>query len=144
MHLKMLLAGAAGLALSINAIGTRAQSQTAASATAPSVYTLEQAEAGATVYQQHCAQCHGDTLEGLTGPGLRAHAFREMAASQGWTGYSLLNIISTNEPEDAPASLSPEDYRDVLAYILQLNGYPSGKDKNTVDSTSLRDLDLSK
>jgi hypothetical protein len=32
-------------------------------------------------------------------------------------------------PEDNPGSLSHQEFIDILAYILQLNRYPSGKQK---------------
>ncbi|MGH6828340.1 MAG: c-type cytochrome [Rhizomicrobium sp.] len=108
----------------------------------PAVYTLSQAQDGATVYTLHCASCHGARMEGDAGPPLRGHAFRQITASQGLTAYKLLNIISQSEPEDLPGSLNQEQYGDVVAYILQQNGYPAGRDSLSADSLNLRELDL--
>lgn len=106
------------------------------------VYTLAQAEAGGDVYRANCASCHGDMLEGVTGPGLRGHAFRQLVTSQGMTAYNLLNVISQNEPQNRPGSLSQEQYSDVLAFILQQNGYPAGRDQLSANSLNLKQLDL--
>jgi polar amino acid transport system substrate-binding protein len=35
--------------------------------------------------------------------------------------------MSTTMPEDNPGSLKPQQYADVVAYFLELNGYPEGK-----------------
>lgn len=107
------------------------------------VYTLAQAEQGADVYRLNCASCHGDMLDGATGPGLRGHAFRQLVASQGMTAYNLFTVISQNEPENRPGSLSQEEYNDVLAFILQQNGYPYGRDELSANSLNLKQLDLS-
>ena len=106
------------------------------------VYTLDQAQAGADVYQLQCASCHGETMDGVTGPALRGHAFRQLAASQGMTAYNLLTVISENEPQNRPGSLSQEQYGDVLAFILQQNGYPAGRDQLSANSLNLKQLDL--
>ena len=106
------------------------------------VYTLEQAQQGADVYRLNCASCHGDMLEGSTGPGLRGHAFQQLVASQGMTAYSLLTVISQNEPQNRPGSLTQEQYNDVVAFILQQNGYPSGRDNLSANSLNLKQLDL--
>jgi hypothetical protein len=35
-------------------------------------------------------------------------------------------FISTTMPQDNPASLALQEYADILAYLMQLNGMPSG------------------
>lgn len=82
------------------------------------VYTEAQAEAGLSTYQRICAKCHneGSPLEGS----------RFLVK---WTGrplYALWEFMSTRMPYDAPGSLSPEQYAEVLAYVLKLNRYPAG------------------
>jgi hypothetical protein len=39
--------------------------------------------------------------------------------------------MSTTMPEDNPGSLKPQQYADVVAYFLKLNGYPAGKTELT-------------
>lgn len=104
-------------------------------------YTLDQARAGALIYQQKCASCHGQEMEGYLGPPLRGHAFQVITSKQ-TSADRLLLIISRNEPQDDPGSLSDEEDGDVLAYILQVNGYPAGREKLSNESSHLRDLKL--
>ena len=46
---------------------------------------------------------------------------------------SLLDLISTTMPRTEPGSLSQQAYLDIVAYILQKNDYPPGRDELTVD-----------
>ena len=81
------------------------------------VYTEEQAQRGAQVYENICAKCHDQ------------NEFME-PLMQSWTGAPismLLFEITDLMPEDSPGSLEPGEYADVLAYILELNGLPPGQ-----------------
>ena len=82
------------------------------------IYTAAQADRGAAVFDKTCTACH-DTAR-FTGDEFLA----------GWTGkplHDLFNHMSTTMPEDNPGSLKPQQYADVVAYFLKLNGYPAGK-----------------
>ncbi|HKQ45824.1 MAG TPA: cytochrome c [Rhizomicrobium sp.] len=92
----------------------------------PALYTADQATAGAAIYSQSCAACHGAQLEGIAAPALKGSVFGEMAAAQGLTAQSLLDVIANTMPQSDPGSLKPEDNNAVTAYILQQNGYPAG------------------
>lgn len=92
----------------------------------PALYTTDQATAGATVYAQACASCHGSQLEGTGAPALKGAAFGELADAQSLTADTLLDVISGTMPQSDPGSLKPEEYSAVTAYILQQNGYPAG------------------
>jgi mono/diheme cytochrome c family protein len=111
-------------------------------ANAPAVYTASQATAGAAVFTQACAVCHGPTMEGLAGPALKGDMFREMAAAQQLTADSLLTVTSMSMPQSDPGSLSPEQYNQVVAYILQQNGYPAGDTPLAPGAPHLKDLQL--
>lgn len=104
-------------------------------------YTRDQAESGGAVYQKQCASCHGQDMEGYVGPPLRGHAFQVIASRQG-TVDRLLLVISSNEPQNNPGSLSEEDAGSVLAFILAANGYPAGNVKLSAGSPNLRALPL--
>jgi quinoprotein glucose dehydrogenase len=39
---------------------------------------------------------------------------------------ALFDQVSTNMPQDRPGSLTPQQYIDVVSYILQLNGIQAG------------------
>ena len=81
------------------------------------VYTEEQALRGAQVYENICAECHSqdEFMEPLM---------------QSWAGAPISMLffeITDMMPEDAPGSLEPAQYADVLAYILELNRLPPGQ-----------------
>jgi quinoprotein glucose dehydrogenase len=81
------------------------------------VYTAAQADRGAAVFKATCTACHEPSR--FTGNDFLS----------GWTGkplYALFDTVSATMPEDNPGSLKPEQYADVVAYFLELNGYPTG------------------
>ena len=88
------------------------------------VYTTDQATAGAKIYVASCAMCHGQSLEGLSGPALAGSAF--IGKWTGQTADDLHYIMSTQMPQTAPGSLKPDEYLDLVAYVLQQNKYAAG------------------
>lgn len=98
---------------------------------ADGVYTEEQAARGKSAFEMYCASCH--ELSFHTGEQFRF----------GWFGrsvYDLFRIIKTTMPEDNIGGLSDDDYARLVAYILQLNGFPAGKDSLAVDPAAMRRL----
>jgi mono/diheme cytochrome c family protein len=89
-------------------------------------YTAAQAGQGAAVYSQHCANCHGVSLEGKGGPALTGTSFQSMLEFAKMTASQLYEVISHTMPVYSPGSLSSEQYTQVLSFILSKNGYPSG------------------
>ena len=110
-----------------------------AQAAKPALYTADQATAGAAVYSQACAACHGAQLEGVAAPALKGANFGEMAAAQSLTADALLDVISNTMPQSDPGSLKPEENAAVTAYILQQNGYPAGSTALAKDAAGLKD-----
>jgi mono/diheme cytochrome c family protein len=108
----------------------------------PAVYTDAQASAGASVYAQSCAACHGSQLEGVAAPALKGPAFGDMANAQSLTVDTLLDVISNTMPQSDPGSLKPEDYAAVTAYILQQNGYPAGSTAMVKGGAGLKDAKI--
>jgi len=90
------------------------------------VYSDDQARRGQRVYQQACAQCHLQDLSGAaTAPALIGQPFFNR-----WNNLSLgdmVSVIRATMPEDAPDSLSPAEYIDLSAYLLQKTTAPSGE-----------------
>jgi mono/diheme cytochrome c family protein len=81
------------------------------------VYTAAQATRGEAQFKQNCAACH------TTGE------FSSVAFRRAWSGrtiYDLFEMVRTLMPYDSPGSLSRESYAEILAYFLELNGYPAG------------------
>jgi len=123
----MMLILAAGLPVAALAQGAK-----------PALYTEAQANAGAAVYAQSCAACHGSQLEGVAAPALKGPAFGDMANAQSLTADALLDVISNTMPQSDPGSLKPEEFAAVTAYILQQNGYPAGTTALAKDEPGLK------
>jgi mono/diheme cytochrome c family protein len=92
------------------------------------VFTTAQATRGKTVYENNCSRCHAVALTG----GTRGNAAPPLKGDRFWTDFerstvgNLLSLMQRTMPQDAPASLRPEDYADILAYVLDQNGFPAG------------------
>jgi mono/diheme cytochrome c family protein len=113
-----------------------------AQAAKPALYTADQATAGAAVYSQSCAACHGTQLEGVAAPALKGSTFGEMANAQSLTAQSLLEVVVNTMPQSDPGSLKPEEYSAVTAYILQQNGYPAGSTALATGAAGLKDAKI--
>lgn len=91
------------------------------------IYSEAQALRGKVAYGAACASCHGDNLSGggfasaLVGEEFRAIWDQKKVRAL----YS--RIISTM-PENDPGSLSEETVLDMVAYVLQANGFPAGSE----------------
>ena len=93
------------------------------------VYTEEQAKRGQARYRR-CILCHLDELQGdpaRQAPPIAGEAFLEKWSSH--TVKELFETISMTMPQDSPGSLSPQEYADVLSYMLQANKFPGGKEE---------------
>jgi|SRR5579872_2873101 len=94
------------------------------------VYAVEQAEAGKAIYAQKCASCHRDSLAGGVNesPPLKGAQF--MAAWQGMPLRSLYSRILSTMPKSDPGSLSEAETLNLLAYLLQENGFPPSTERS--------------
>ena len=115
-----------GLALLLN-LGLAAcggESSTSVSTTqsaAPVVTFASQVEAGAEAYAINCAICHGANLEGSTlGPLLSGFSWVRRWGTQ--TPTLLLGNIQANMPPGGNESITEEDYLNIVAHMLQVNG----------------------
>jgi mono/diheme cytochrome c family protein len=92
---------------------------------ADGVYSTEQAARGRQVYQPQCADCHGNTLEGSSGPPLAGMNFLS-----NWSARPLTNLVDKIQktmPFDMPATLSRQQSIDLAAFILQAGKFPVGQ-----------------
>jgi len=96
----------------------------AVAATPPALYTSAQATAGAAVFTQSCAMCHGANLQGGAGPALTGASFDSASANK--TIGSVFTLITTQMPLGSGGSLTHDQYTAVMAYILTKNDYPAG------------------
>jgi len=90
------------------------------------VYTTEQEKRGEALYANNCASCHGSALGGgESAPPLSGGEF--FANWNGLTLGDLFDRIRVSMPADRPGKLSREQNADVLAFMLSVNQFPSGK-----------------
>lgn len=103
------------------------------------VYTQEQAHRGRELYGQHCAACHGESLEGVEmAPALTGGDFLDK-----WTGQTvgdLFERIRTTMPQNKPGRLSRDVNVDITAYILSANDFPAGKTDLPRDTLILKQI----
>jgi len=91
------------------------------------VYSQAQARRGLLEYARSCEHCHGSSLTGDAideVPALVADAF--LFHWRGRTVQDLYARLSKAMPADAPGTLSADAYLDLVAYLLEANGYPAG------------------
>ncbi len=91
------------------------------------IYTKEQAERGHQLYDAQCADCHGTKLEGTTSTPLTGPPFIASWGRPDLTLDDFFYIVRKTMPKDAAGSLTREQYADVVAYILQQNGFRPGE-----------------
>jgi mono/diheme cytochrome c family protein len=105
-------------------------------------YTSGQADNGRIVFNRQCAICHGNDLLGKSGPALAGQQFLSVSQYQNLTADYLYRFMSKHMPLNAPGSLSKTQYLDTLAYILQVNGYTSGRQALTADDRKLTQIKI--
>ena len=85
------------------------------------VYSQEQSKRGRASYDGKCASCHDG---GTMGPELWGDAFLTQWENKDVGGF--FTRIQTTMPEDAPGSLGEKEVLDIIAYVIQTNGFPAG------------------
>ncbi len=91
---------------------------------APALYTKAQAATGFAKFIGNCAMCHGAHLEGRSGPSLKGPNWASAKAD--YTVGEVFTVVSQQMPANDPGSLEKSDYVNIMAYLLQQNGYPAG------------------
>ena len=103
------------------------------------VYTVAQAERGKEQYEQYCGQCHRPDLKGAgQNPALVGDSFLRRWYSVG----DLFSITSMAMPANNVHGLSSEQYLNITAYILQVNGLPAGLYALRDDRTAMHGMVL--
>jgi mono/diheme cytochrome c family protein len=131
----VLAAGAAALFLLAATPGGGARADDARSAS----FTQAQADQGGDLYRASCASCHGPALnDGEFAPPLKGVRFKAK-----WSGQpvgSLFGYISANMPPGQAGSMAPDDYANILAYLLQANGAQAGPQPLPAEAQALSAL----
>jgi S-disulfanyl-L-cysteine oxidoreductase SoxD len=121
MHNRITLLAAA---LCLSAAGGVVWAQDATT-TMSGVYSDAQATRGADQFATNCAPCHGSTAQGNgEAPALTGAEF-----TADWIGLTmgdLFDRIRTTMPQDQPGKLTRDQYADITAFLLKINGYPAG------------------
>jgi quinoprotein glucose dehydrogenase len=90
------------------------------------VFTAVQATRGQALYSVFCSSCHADDLAGTNSGDSGAPPLKHETFMRGSTAAALFTKIKTRMPLDAPGSLKDQEVLDVMAYLLQANGFPAG------------------
>jgi mono/diheme cytochrome c family protein len=113
--------------------------QTPAKTTKDKVYSKEQAARGATMFNKTCAPCHDPakkTADKTPGPPLVGPSSMFV---ENWKDHALGEIfttILTTMPNDGSVVLTENDTVDLVAHLLQANGYPEGPDALKYDAAA--------
>ncbi len=91
------------------------------------VYTREQSARGRATFEEACVRCHGRDLAGTTGPALTGEQFQ-----QSWGGGTIEVLfvkIRDTMPPGFGTVLDDRQKLEIVAYILETNGFPAGRDE---------------
>lgn len=95
------------------------------------VFTREQVSRGQDVFVAQCRSCHMP----------ESHASPAFQAA--WGGKPLSELyayIRERMPKNEPASLSDQEYIDVMTYLLRLNRAPEGAAELPADADALKGI----
>jgi mono/diheme cytochrome c family protein len=101
-------------------------------------YTAAQAATGKTAYDANCAVCHGNTMtNGTFAPPLAGEYFKGQ-----WTGKTVGAFLTKSKtmPPASPNSLPEQTYADIVAYVLEVNGYAAGAGKLEAGAANLEEM----
>jgi mono/diheme cytochrome c family protein len=120
--------------LLLTALAGNVQAQEAtARTTLDGVFTEEQASRGKEVFTGVCGLCHAEA---------EFHGPIWAITWNGRTTGQFLDQVRASMPLDRPGSLSRQEYADILAYVLKLNGYPAADQELPGDSELLKDMSI--
>ena len=101
--------------------------------TASGVYTAAQAARGEETYMNMCVGCHA------------AGTYSTPAFREKWDRHpvsELYTLISETMPKQDPASLSPQEYAQLVAYLLKINDAPAGQTELGSDLERLKKITI--
>ena len=102
------------------------------------VYTKAQADGAKTQFDKICAECHPFTVAAKKKP--KDVPLGDEPFFENWEGRSLDAIITTivlTMPNDGSGVVTDAEAVDLVAYILQQNGFPAGETALTKDSAAV-------
>src|SRR2546425_736307 len=107
------------------------------------VFTAAQADRGKAAFEHDCVNCHIKDLNGSTrGPALKGDRF--MLNWQDTTVDSLFTKIRFSMPATYPETVPDDVKLDIVAYLLQSNGFPVGTAELKQDEDALESIQIAK
>jgi polar amino acid transport system substrate-binding protein len=107
------------------------------------IYNEGQATRGKQLYVGNCSVCHQEGLQGSDdAPTLKGDRFVSRWSDS--TVDDIFTAISTSMPATAPGSLAPQQYVDIVTYLLQQNSFPAGKEEIKADPAVLKTITITK
>jgi cytochrome c len=111
------------------------------------VYSAPQARRGEQVFKSECSYCHRDDLSGgffdggaLPAPALAGPRAFGSSFVERWQDLSVGEMVATIAsamPQQKPASLTLQQYVDVVSYLFERNDVPAGPSELAVDVAAL-------
>ena len=144
MRLTRILLAASALAAAGVALVTapRLSAQGAEGRIWQGVFSTAQADRGKETFTTACLRCHGADLAGVTAPALKGDRF-----FMSWGGEPIDRLflkIRDTMPPNFGTVLDDQSKLDVVAYILQANGYPAGTGALAVGGADLASAQILK
>jgi mono/diheme cytochrome c family protein len=99
----------------------------------PAPFTQAEVTAGHGVYAGYCVTCHGEGLEG----GGDAPPLGGAFFNGDWSKYDISRLyafVANAMPQGLEGELKPQEYSDVIAFLLAANGAKPGTAKFDKDS----------
>lgn len=103
------------------------------------VFTEEQVERGEAAYMANCSMCHGQNLRATDSMAVDLTGF----GFNPWYGRTVaerFERIRTTMPAGMPNTLSPQQYIDIVAFIMHYNGLPVGEEELPTDLEVLEQI----
>lgn len=98
---------------------------------ADAVYSMAQAKRGSETFAGMCQSCH--TPAQYEGPTF-------LDAWRGYTLWDFFEYLTGTMPKSDPGGLSPQEYAQVVAWVLELNDMPPGPDDLPADPAALKQI----
>ena len=95
------------------------------------VYTEPQAARGEETYMAVCVSCHP------------AGTYKAAGFKAAWKGRPLSDLfdqVRQKMPKNDPGSLSQQEYAQLVAYLLRINGVPAGDTDLPADGDALKKM----
>jgi len=122
------------------------------------VYTVDQAKRGRDQYRKRCVLCHLDNGQGqqavpeIAGQSLEREGDAEAPPIAGeeflkkWNGHTARELFekTSTMPVGSPGALSPQEYADLVALILEFNKFPAGSQELSASRDQLELITIGK